>query len=113
MYCGIQLNWDYNNQTVDTSMPGSTKKKLQEYGHIIHKRAQMFPYSPRPKQFGTEAQAPLLPNASLKMDMKGIKPVQQIVESILNYALAIDMTVLIALNSITVEQTKATVKTID
>jgi hypothetical protein len=41
LYCGIQLNWDYNNQTVDISMPGYIKKKLQEYGHIIHKRAQM------------------------------------------------------------------------
>jgi hypothetical protein len=30
LYCGISLNWDYINQTVDISMPGYIKKKLQE-----------------------------------------------------------------------------------
>jgi hypothetical protein len=44
------------------------KKKLQEYG-----RPQMCPYSPKPKQFGTEAKASLPPEASAKLDTKGIK----------------------------------------
>jgi hypothetical protein len=68
LYCGIWLDWDYKNHTVDISMPGYIKKKLQEYGHIIPNRAQMHPCSPEPKQFGTEAQAPLPPDASPKLD---------------------------------------------
>jgi hypothetical protein len=84
--------------------------KLQEYGHIVPKKLQTCPYSPEPKKFGTEAQTPLPPDSSLKLDAKGIKRVQKIVGSILYYAQAVDMTVLMALSSIAVEQTKATEK---
>jgi hypothetical protein len=50
LYCGIQLDWDYAGRTVDISMPGYIKKKLQEYGHIIPRKIQGCPYSPEPKQ---------------------------------------------------------------
>ncbi len=75
------------------------------------KKLQTCPYSPEPKQFGTEAQAPLPPDSSPTLDKKGIKRVQQIVGSILYYARAVDMTVLIALSSIAMDQTKATERT--
>jgi hypothetical protein len=111
LYCGITLEWDYVSRTVDISMPGYIKKKLQEYDHILPKKLQTCPYSPEPKRFGTAAQAPLPPDASPKLDAKGIKRVQQIVGSILYYARAVDLTVLMALSSIAMEQTKATQKT--
>jgi hypothetical protein len=57
------------------------------------------------------AQTPLEVDSSLVLNDKGIKRVQKIVGSILYYARAVDMTVLMALSAITVEQTKATVKT--
>jgi len=111
LYCGITLEWDYVNHTVDISMPGYIKKKLQEYEHVMPKKLQTCPYSPEPKQFGTEAQAPLPPDSSPTLDKKGIKRVQQIVGSILYYARAVDMTVLMALSSIAMDQTKATERT--
>ena len=111
LFCGITLEWDYVNRTVDISMPGYIKKKLQEYENVMPKKMQTCPYSPEPKKFGTEAQAPLPPDSSPKLDAKGIKRVQKIVGSILYYARAGDMTVLMALSSIAVEQTKATEKT--
>jgi hypothetical protein len=92
-------------------MPGYVKKKLQEYGHIKPKKLQTCPYLPEPKKFGTEAQAPLPPDISPKMDAKGSKCVQYIVGSILYYAQAVNMTVLKALSSIAVEQMKASNKT--
>ncbi len=94
-------------------MPGYIKKKLQEYGHIMPKKLQTCPYSPKPKQFRTEAQAPLPADTTPKLDAKGIRRVQQIVGSILYYARAVDMTVLMALSSIAVEQMKATERTKD
>ncbi len=75
------------------------------------KKLQTCPYSPEPKKFGTEAQTALPPDSSPKLDTKGIKRVQKIVGSILYYARTVDMTVLMALSSIAVEQTKATEKT--
>ncbi len=49
MYCGITLDWDYENRHVNISMPGYIKKKLQEYGHIMPQKLQACPYSPEPK----------------------------------------------------------------
>ncbi len=65
-----------------------------------------------PKKFGMEAQAPHPPNLMPKLDAKGIKHVQNILGSILSYARAVDMTVLMTLSSIATEQTKATEKII-
>jgi hypothetical protein len=112
LYCGISLDWDYVGRTVDISMPGYIKKKLQEYQHTLARRVQNCPYSPDPKQFGVDAQAPIEQDATATLDAKGIKRVQQIVGSILYYARAVDMTVLMALSSIAVEQMKATEKTL-
>jgi len=56
LYCSISLQWDYDNRTVDISMPNYIKKKLQEYNHVLPKKPQYCPYQPVPKQFGTEAQ---------------------------------------------------------
>ncbi len=109
-YCGIQLDWNYLNRTVDISMPGYIGKKLQEYGHIMPNKVQTCPYPPEPKNFGTKAQAPLPPDTSPKLDAKGIKSIQKIVGSILHYACTINMMMVNAL-SLAVEQTKATEQT--
>ncbi len=112
LYCGITLDcWDCVKHTVDILMPGYIKKKLQEYNHFLPKKVQMCPYLSEPKRFSTEAQAPLPPNSLPKLDVKGIKRVQQIVGSILYYARAVDMTILMALSLIAVEQAKAMEKT--
>jgi len=111
LYCGITLDWNYEEKYVDISMPGYVKKKLQEYNHIVPLRHQTCPYSPEPRTYGTKAQAPIPVDESPKLDAKGIKRVQKIVGSILYYARAVDMTVLMALSSIAVEQTTATEQT--
>jgi hypothetical protein len=108
LYCRISLNWNYKAGYVDISMPGYIKKKLHEYGHVYPKRIQTCPYSPKPKSYGAKAQAPLPSNDSKPLDKKGLLKVQKIVVSILYYARAVDMTVLMALSSIASEQTKAT-----
>jgi hypothetical protein len=86
LYCGIALDWDYINGTVDISMPGYIKKKIQEYGHLVPSQRQKCPYLPEPKRFGSNAQACLPPDDMPKLDASGIKHVQQIVGSILYYA---------------------------
>ncbi len=111
LYCGISLVWDYVGRTVDILMPGYIRKKLQEYKHVVGHRAQTCPYTPVPKKYGSEAQAPLPLDDSPLLDDAGIKRVQQIVGSILYYARAVDMPVLMALSTIAAEQTKATGKT--
>ncbi len=72
---------------------------------------QACPYSPEPKKFGADAQTPLAVDPSPLLDEKGLKIVQKIVGSILYCARAVDMTVLMALSAIAVEQMKAMAKT--
>ena len=94
-------------------MPGYIKKKLHEYGHVVPNRIQSCPYAPEPKQFGATAQAPGPPRNTPKLNDAGIKRVKKIVGSILYYARAVDMTVLMALSYIAIDQTKATDRTLE
>jgi hypothetical protein len=91
-------------------MPEYIKKKMQEYKHLLLEKIQNCPYSPEPEKFGLDAQSPLMPDATPVLDAGGIKQIQQITGSISYYARTVDMTVLMALSSIAVEQTKATEK---
>jgi hypothetical protein len=86
LYCRITLEWDYVHRHVDISIPNYLKKKLQDYGHIILTRLLSCPYHPEPKNYGSEAQAPLPPDATPHLDAAGIKRAQKIVGSILYYA---------------------------
>ncbi len=88
-------------------MPGYIKKQLLKYEHIM-RRIQHCPYSPEPKRYSADAQSPLPQDISQKLTDNEIKKVQKIVGSILYYARAVDMTVLMALSSIASEQTKGT-----
>jgi hypothetical protein len=88
-------------------MPGYIKKLLQKYKHCIPSKLQHCPYSLSPKQYNAKAQAPILINMSTKLLPEEIKEIQCVVGSILYYAHAIDITFLMALSSIAIEQKRA------
>jgi hypothetical protein len=113
LYCGIKLHWDYAARTLDISMPGYVRRQLLKYKHVTTSRPQHCPYAPEPKKYGSEAQAPLPIDTSQPLGDKEIKAVQKIVGSILYYARAVDMTVLMALSTIASEQTKGTERTME
>jgi hypothetical protein len=75
------------------------------------KKLQHCPYTPAPKQYGAKAQAPLPADISPKLFDKEIKKIQRVVGSILYYAWAVDITVLMALSSIASKQTQGTTNT--
>ena len=68
------------------------------------RRIQHCPYLPEPKRYCTDAQSPLPQDILQKLTDKEIKQVQKIVRSILYYARAVDMTVLMALSTIVSEE---------
>jgi hypothetical protein len=78
-------------------MPGYIKKQLLKYEHIMQ-QVQHCPYAPEPKKYDGEAQSPIPQDNSRKLTNKKIKQVQKIVRSILYYATAVDMTVIMALS---------------
>ena len=86
LYCGIKLKWNYDERTLDISMPGYIVKQLQKYKHDTPTRPQHCPYSSQPNP-------------------DEIKHIQRVIGSILYYARAVDLTVLMALSTIASKQT--------
>ncbi len=85
LYCGINLKWDNIKRTLEISMPGYIKRQLLKYKHIVAPRPQHCPYSPEPRKYGSEAQAPLPPDTTQWLDKNEIKKIHKIVGSILYY----------------------------
>ncbi len=92
-------------------MPGYIKKILKKYKHPMPTLPQHCLYSPAPKQYGPKAQTPLPVNILPKLSPEEIKEIQRVIGSIQYYARAVDITVLMALSSIAIEQSKGTTNT--
>jgi hypothetical protein len=91
-------------------MPGYINNILQKYKHQMPAKPQHCLYAPAPKQYGAKAQAHLPINVSPTLSPDKIKEIQQVISSILYYACAIDITVLMALSLIAIKQSKGTEK---
>jgi hypothetical protein len=92
-------------------MPGYIKKLLLKFKHCMQNQPQHCPYSLSPKQYSGHAQTPLPVDISPKLSQEEIKEIQRIIGSILYYARAVDIIVLMALSSIAIDQTKGTANT--
>jgi hypothetical protein len=44
-YCGLTLDWDYKNRTVDLYMPGYIKASLHKYQHATPARPEHAPHT--------------------------------------------------------------------
>jgi len=108
LYCGITLKWNYDERWLNISMPEYIKKILLKYKHRMPTKPQHCPYAPAPKQYRAKAQAPLPVDISPKLSPEEIKEIQRVIGSILYYAQAVDIMVLMALSSIAIEQSKGT-----
>jgi hypothetical protein len=113
LYCGITLKWNYEERWLDISMPGYIEKLLLKYKHRMPTKPQHCPYAPAPKQYGAKAHAPLPVDISPKLSPEEIKEIQRVIRSILYYARAVDIMVLMALSSIAIEQSKGTTNTME
>jgi hypothetical protein len=74
-------------------------------------KPQHCPYAPAPKQYGAAAQSPLPIDILPKLSPNEIKEIQWVIRSILHYACMVDITVLMALSSTAIEQSKGTTNT--
>jgi hypothetical protein len=55
-YCGLTLEWDYKNRTVDLSMPGYIKASLHKYQHAAPARPEHEPHTWNPPIYGAKTQ---------------------------------------------------------
>jgi hypothetical protein len=109
VYSVMTLKWDYKNRTCDISMPGYVSNVLSKFQHDAPKHPQHTPsryvtpvYSAK-TQYATKDETPPL-------SAQQCLTIQKVIGSVLYYAQAVDPTVLMPLNDIATEQTKATQK---
>jgi hypothetical protein len=106
----MTLKLDYNERTCGISMPGYVSNVLSKFQHDSPKQPQHTPswyvspaYGAKTQYATTDETPPLTAQQFLT--------VQKVTGYILYYARAVDPTVLMPLNDISMEQTKATEKT--
>jgi hypothetical protein len=110
VYSGMTLKWDYKHRTCDISMPGYVSNVLSKFQHDAPKHPQhtlsryVTPVYSAKTQYATKDETPPLTT-------KQCLTIQKVMGSVFHYARAVDPTVLMPLNDIATEQTKATKKT--
>jgi hypothetical protein len=91
-------------------MPGYVSNVLSKFQHDTHKHLQHTPSSYVTPVYGAKTQY-ATKDETLPLTAKQCLTIQKVTGSILYYARAVDPTVIIPLNDIATEQTKATEKT--
>jgi hypothetical protein len=111
LYCGITLKWDYLARTVDLSMPGYMDTALHKFQHPLPSWPEHPPHAWHKPVYGQTTQQPFPEDGSNHLTSTNILRIQQIVGTLLYYAGAVDVTLLVALNSLATEQSKGTENT--
>ena len=111
-FCGLNLNWDYSNGWVDISMKGYVKDTLDKLGHTNRKK-QHAPHKWNVPIYGKNRQFATEEDTATILGPTHVKYTQRIVGSLLYYARAIDNTILPAVNTIALQQTKPTINTLE
>jgi hypothetical protein len=112
LFAGISLDWDYENQTCDLSMPKYIPDALHKFQHPPPARPQDSPHPCNAPQYGIKVQKPEPIDTSLPASAKDKKYIKQVVGTLLYYARSVDNTMLVALSSITAEQANPTEDTL-
>jgi hypothetical protein len=105
----MTLKWDYNKGTCNISMHGCVSNVLSNFQHDFPKHPQHTPsryvspvYGANTQYATTDETPPLTAQQCLT--------IQKVTGSVLHYARSVDPTVLMPLNDVATEQTKATEK---
>jgi hypothetical protein len=110
LYSGMSLKWDYKNKTCDISMPGYASTVLSKFQYDTPKEPQHTPSRYVTPVYGAKTQYATQDEAPSLTEKKCLN-IQKVTGSVLYYARAVDPTVLMPINDIATEQTKATGKT--
>jgi hypothetical protein len=112
-YCGLTLEWDYKNRTVDLSMPGYIKAALHKYQHAAPARPEHAPHTWNPPIYGAKTQYVEDETTSPALSDKDVNKLQQLTGTLLYYARAVDPTLFMPINVLASTKSKATAVTAD
>jgi hypothetical protein len=106
----MTLKWDYVKRTCDISMPGYVSNVLSKFQHDSPTHPQRTPSRYVTPIYGAKTQY-AMKDETPPLTAQQCLTIQKVTGSALYYARAVDPTVLMPLNDIATEQTKATEKT--
>jgi len=106
-YVGIDLQWDYDKRTLETSVPGYVKEALHQLQHKAPPKPVHSPAKAKPIQYGAKIQT-TAEDTSEPLSEEGIKKIQSAVGKFIWYGAATDPTMAKTLSSIANKQAKAT-----
>jgi hypothetical protein len=106
----MTLKWDYDKSTCDISMHGYVSNVLSKFQHDAPKHPRHTPSRYVTPVYGAKTQYATKDETSPLTAQQCIT-IQKVTRSVLYYARAVDPTVLMPINDIATEQTKATEKT--
>jgi hypothetical protein len=112
-YCGLTLEWNFKNRTVDLSMPGYIKAALHKYQHASPTRPEHAPHTWNPPVYGAKRQYVEDVNNIPALSANYVNRLQQLTGTLLYYARAVDSTLIMPINVLAFEQTKSTSDTTD
>jgi hypothetical protein len=97
-YCGLTLEWDYKNRTVDLYMPGYIKAALHKYQHAAPARPEHATHTWNPPIYGAKTQYVEDEPTSPALSNKDINKLQQLTGTLFYYARAVDPTLIMPIN---------------
>jgi hypothetical protein len=110
VYSGMTLKWDYDKRTCDISMPGYVSNVLSTFQHDAPKHPQHTPSRYVTPVYGAKTQY-ATKDETPPLTAQQCLTIQKVTGSVFYYAPAVDPTVLMPLDDIATEQTKAIEKT--
>jgi hypothetical protein len=109
-YCGLTIQWDYENRTCDISMPGCITRALNRLLHPVPKHHELSPHAWEHPNYSNKTQlTPILDTSPLLSSADKVW-LQEVLGTLLYYARAPDDTFLTAISELTTEMTIGTVK---
>lgn len=112
LYCGFTSNWYYKDVWIKISMPGYIPVILYKLQHTKPRQQKGAPYKWNKPLFGASIQYTKNDDDSVLRLPSQIIRLQQITYSILNCAIAVDPTMLVALSDIASKQSKTSITTL-
>jgi hypothetical protein len=110
-YCGLTLDWHYDKQYVDVSMPDYVPNLLHKLCHPSPLKPQHAPHQWIHPSYGQKVQYAQNEDTSPTLPAKDATFIQSAIGSLLYYARAVDPTILPALNEIATKQAAPTATT--
>jgi Reverse transcriptase (RNA-dependent DNA polymerase) len=110
-YCGLTIDWDYENRVCEISMPGYIERALLRFQHPTPAEPEQSPHECPVPEYGKKTQYAPDPDLSPALDLSETKRVQEVLGMLLYYARAVDPMLLTAIGTLSSQQAKGTQKT--